>query len=169
MKDIYFAGGCFWGVEKYFSQLPGVIATSAGYANGDTENPSYQDVCYKDTGHAETVRVTYDPGKIRLPQLLDLYYDIIDPLSVNMQGGDIGVQYRTGIYFVDAADKSVIMDSIINLQKRYDKPIAVEVLPLQNYYLAEEYHQKFLDKNPHEYCHIGKEKFDKAKAKLSGA
>lgn len=162
-KEIYLAGGCFWGTEKYLSGIKGIVNTDVGYANGNTENPSYEEVCRNNTGHAETVRVVYDPGEIRLSFILDLYYDVINPISVNRQGGDIGTQYRTGIYYVYEEDKEIIEDSIKELQKKYDKPIAIEVLPLKNYYLAEEYHQKYLDKNPSGYCHIGTDKFEKAK------
>lgn len=163
LKEIYLAGGCFWGTEKYLSCVKGIMHTDVGYANGNTENPTYEDVCNKDTGHAETVRVLYDPERISLEFILNLYYDVIDPTSINRQGGDVGSQYRTGIYYVDDSDREVIMKSIRELQKNHDKPIAIEVLPLKNYYLAEEYHQKYLDKNPNGYCHIGVDKFEKAK------
>jgi peptide-methionine (S)-S-oxide reductase/peptide methionine sulfoxide reductase msrA/msrB len=163
LQEIYLAGGCFWGTEKYLSNIHGIIKTDVGYANGNTENPSYQEVCHNNTGHAETVRVFYNPQQIRLEFILNLYYDVIDPTSVNRQGGDSGTQYRTGIYYVDSNDLEVIQTSIQELQTKYEKPIAIEVLPLQNYYLAEEYHQKYLDKNPNGYCHIHKEKFEQAK------
>ena len=162
-KEIYLAGGCFWGTEKYLSGMKGVVKTDVGYANGNTENPTYEEVCRNNTGHAETVRVVYNSSVISLPFILDLYYDAINPISVNRQGGDVGTQYRTGIYYVNEEDKAVIDKSIQELQKKYDKPIAIEVLPLKNYYLAEEYHQKYLDKNPNGYCHIGRNKFEKAK------
>ncbi len=161
-KVIYLAGGCFWGTEKYLSGIKGIIKTDVGYANGNTENPTYEEVCGNNTGHAETVRIVYDPKVISLSFLLTLYYDVIDPTSVNKQGGDTGTQYRTGIYYIDDKDRQIIRDSIAGLQKKYDKPIAVEVLPLKNYYPAEEYHQKYLDKNPNGYCHIGRDKFVKA-------
>jgi peptide-methionine (S)-S-oxide reductase/peptide methionine sulfoxide reductase msrA/msrB len=163
LKEIYLAGGCFWGTEKYLSNIAGIVQTDVGFANGNTENPSYQEVCHNNTGHAETVRVFYDPKQIRLEFILSLYYDVIDPTSVNRQGEDCGSQYRTGIYYIDETDVEIIKKSIAELQKKYEKPIAIEVLPLRNYYLAEEYHQKYLDKNPTGYCHIHKEKFDKAK------
>ncbi len=161
-KVIYLAGGCFWGTEKYLSGIKGIIKTDVGYANGNTENPTYEEVCHNNTGHAETVRVVYDPEIISLSFILSLYYDVINPTSVNKQGADSGTQYRTGIYYVDDTDIEVIKNSIAELQKQYDKPIAIEVLPLNNYYLAEEYHQKYLDKNPNGYCHIGRDKFEKA-------
>jgi len=162
-KEIYLAGGCFWGTEKYLSSIRGIKYTDVGYANGNTENPSYEDVCYRDTGHAETVRVVYDSMEISLQFILNLYYDVINPTSINRQGGDVGTQYRTGIYYVDLDDREIIQNSIKELQKRYDKLIAIEVLPLKNYYKAEEYHQKYLDKNPGGYCHIGIDKFEEAK------
>ena len=161
-KEIYLAGGCFWGTEKYMASVPGVLETQVGYANGRTVNPSYQEVCHNNTGHAETVKVIYDPGMVPLPFLLELYYDCIDPTSVNRQGGDKGTQYRTGVYFVQPEDEPVIRESLSKLQSRLDKPVAVECLALDNYYPAEEYHQKYLDKNPEGYCHIGREKIEKA-------
>ncbi len=168
-KIIYLAGGCFWGTEKYLSGIKGIIKTDVGYANGNTENPSYEDVCYNNTGHAETVRVVYDTEAVSLSFILNLYYDVINPTSVNRQEADRGTQYRTGIYYIDENDLAVIKNSITELQKKYDKPIAIEVLPLKNYYLAEEYHQKYLDKNPSGYCHISTEKFEKAKLAVDGS
>lgn len=161
-KEIYFAGGCFWGVEKYFSLINGVVKTDVGYANGATENPSYQDVCYNDTGHAEAVHVVYDDSKVNLVFLLNMFYDVIDPTSVNRQGNDRGVQYRSGIYYTDEADRSVIEDSLKRLQEQYKEPLAIELKALENYYKAEEYHQDYLGKNPQGYCHIGTSKFEKA-------
>ena len=161
-REIYLAGGCFWGTEKYMASIPGVLQTQVGYANGKTANPSYQEVCHNNTGHAETVMVVYDPDAIPLPFLLELYYDSIDPTSLNRQGGDKGTQYRTGIYYVRPEDEQVIRESLNRLQSRLNKPVAVEYLPLDNYYPAEEYHQKYLDKNPGGYCHIGLEKIEKA-------
>ena len=162
-KEIYLAGGCFWGTEKYLANIQGIMKTDVGYANGNTENPSYQEVCHNNTGHAETVRVFYNPAQIRLEFILTLYYDVINPTSINRQGGDTGAQYRTGIYYVDDSDVEVIKKSMVELQSKFDKPIAIEMLPLKNYYLAEEYHQKYLDKNPNGYCHINAEKFDQAR------
>lgn len=163
LKEIYLAGGCFWGTEKYLSNINGIVKTDVGYANGSTEHPTYHEVCHNNTGHAETVRVFYDPSQIRLEFILKLYYDVINPTSVNKQGEDTGTQYRTGIYYVDDKDIQIIEKSLKELQTKYDKPIAIEILPLRNYYLAEEYHQKYLDKNPNGYCHIRKDKFDQAK------
>ena len=165
LKEIYLAGGCFWGTEKYLSGIHGIVKTDVGYANGNTQNPTYEEVCHKNTGHAETVSVFYDPTLVSLEAILDLYYDVIDPTSVNRQGGDIGSQYRTGIYYVDRVDLPIIKKSITELQKKYSNPIAIEILPLNNYYLAEEYHQKYLDKNPNGYCHIPSYKFEEVKKK----
>lgn len=163
LKEIYLAGGCFWGTEKYLDNIQGIVKTDVGYANGNTENPTYQEVCHNNTGHAETVRVYYNPSKIRLEFILSLYYEVINPTSVNKQGGDTGVQYRTGIYYIDENDIEIIKKSLTELQTKHEKTIAIEMLPLRNYYLAEEYHQKYLDKNPTGYCHIGKDKFEKVK------
>lgn len=163
LSEIYLAGGCFWGTEKYLSNVKGIIKTEVGYANGNTQKPTYEEVCHNNTGHAETVKVLYDPKQISLEYLLNLYYDVINPTSINRQGEDVGNQYRTGIYYVEDNDKKTILDSIGELQKKYDKPIAIEVLNLQNYYPAEEYHQKYLDKNPNGYCHISPDKFEKVK------
>lgn len=161
-SEIYLAGGCFWGVEKYLSLIKGVESTQVGYANGKTLFPTYEEVCHNNTGHAETVKVVYDPSKITLKELLNIYFEAIDPISMNKQGADVGVQYRTGIYYINESDLSVIQQAISELQKKYDKPIAIEVEPLKNYSPAEEYHQKYLDKNPGGYCHISYDTFEKA-------
>lgn len=161
LKTVYLAGGCFWGTEKYISLIPGVVRTEVGYANGNTQNPTYEQVC-NNSGHAETVKVEYDPDQLSLEQLLKLFYETIDPTSVNRQGGDAGVQYRTGIYYTDQNDTAIIDKSIKELARKYEKPLAIEVRPLENYYPAEEYHQKYLDKNPNGYCHIRPELFLKA-------
>ncbi len=161
-KEIYLAGGCFWGTEFYIQNIKGIIKTEVGYANGNSVNPTYEQVCHENTGHAETVKVEFDDKIISLPFILDMYYDVIDPTSVNKQGGDKGVQYRTGIYYIDDGDVEIIKSSLAELQKKYEKPIAIEVMPLQNYYRAEEYHQKYLEKNPGGYCHISPDKFEKA-------
>ena len=159
-KEIYLAGGCFWGVEKYFSSIKGVTTTDVGYANGRTANPRYEDVVYRNTNHAETVRVVYDPAVVSLPFILEMYYKIIDPTSLNRQGNDKGTQYRTGIYYVDSQDREVAQRSLEQLAQEYvGRKIAIELKPLEHYYKAEEYHQKYLDKNPNGYCHIGKDKF----------
>ena len=154
MNTIYLAGGCFWGVEGYFKRIEGVKGTTCGYANGRTENPSYEDVCRHDTRHAETVKVDFDDEVISLEDLLIYYFRIIDPVSVNKQGNDVGTQYRTGIYYTDESQLPVIKAAIEREQRKYSEKIAVEVLPIENFYSAEEYHQDYLDKNPNGYCHI---------------
>lgn len=154
LKEIWLAGGCFWGAEKYLAGIRGVIRTDVGYANGHTPEPTYEQVCRQDTGCAETVHVAYDPGVLPLGFLLGLFFKAIDPTSVNRQGGDVGDQYRTGIYYKDAEDLPVIREAVQALQRTLERPVAVEVKPLRNYYLAEAYHQKYLEKNPGGYCHI---------------
>ena len=158
MKTIYLAGGCFWGVEKYLRQFEGVVATEVGYANGPDQAPSYQEVC-ENSGHAETVKVTYDESRITLTDLLDYYFMVIDPLSVNKQGHDQGIQYRTGIYYMDddqLAEAQAVYDSE---EEKAGQKLAVELEPIRNFFTAEGYHQKYLDKNPGGYCHIPKKMF----------
>lgn len=166
-KTIFLAGGCFWGVEKYLSLIPGVINTEVGYANGKTKSPTYEQVCYNNTGHAETVKVIYDINKLPLRDLIKKFFEIIDPTSINKQGNDEGNQYRTGIYYIDGEDKSEILAVINDLKPNYKKPIVVEICPLQGYDRAEEYHQKYLDKNPSGYCHIPEKSFETAKMSMS--
>jgi peptide methionine sulfoxide reductase msrA/msrB len=154
LKDIYFAGGCFWGVEEYYSRIPGVYDVSSGYANGITENPSYEEVCTGETGHTETVHVRYDPKIISLKTLTEQFFKIIDPTSVNRQGFDVGSQYRSGVYYINKTDTAILQNVFDEIQAKYDKPIATELLPLTKYYPAEDYHQNYLQKNPNGYCHI---------------
>lgn len=153
-REIHFAGGCFWGVEEYFSRIPGVLHVVSGYANGNTENPSYEEVCTGTTGHAETVRITYDPARVSLKTLAVQFFRIIDPVSVNRQGNDIGSQYRTGMYYTDAADRDVLAAVMAGVQQTCDQSLAVELLPLRNFFPAEDYHQGYLKKHPNGYCHI---------------
>ncbi|MDU5105241.1 MULTISPECIES: peptide-methionine (S)-S-oxide reductase MsrA [unclassified Clostridium] len=154
MKRIVLAGGCFWGVEEFLSRLNGVVSTEVGYANGRTENPTYEDVCYKNTYFAEACLVEYDENILSLENLLKEYWSIVDPTALNRQGPDVGSQYRTGIFYLDESDLDTILKSKEKNQKNYDKKIVTEVVPLVNYYKAEEYHQKYLKKNPNGYCHI---------------
>ena len=154
VKTIYVAGGCFWGVEAFMAQIPGVLNAESGYANGSSDTVTYQEVCYNNTGHAETVRVTYDSSVVPLSVLLETFFTIIDPTSVNRQGNDAGSQYRTGVYYTDAADLPVIGAVIAAVQEGYADPVVTEALPLVNFCLAEEYHQDYLEKNPNGYCHI---------------
>lgn len=164
IKTLYLAGGCFWGVEHYLSLLQGVLSTQVGYANGRTDSPSYEDVCRRDTGHAEAVKVSYDPEMISLPFLLDQFYAVIDPTSLNKQGHDEGTQYRTGIYYTDADERPLIEASLQKLQQDYAEPLAIECLPLRQFFPAEEYHQDYLNKNPQGYCHLPLAAFDYARS-----
>lgn len=160
VKTIYLAGGCFWGLEKYVGLVKGVEHTEAGYANGSRDDAKYGD----GSGYAEVVKVDYDPEVAPLTFLLELYYDAIDPTTVNRQGNDIGVEYRSGIYYTDPADEAVIRQSLARLQESLSAPVAIEVGPLVRYTAAEEYHQDYLDKNPGGYCHIPRKLFDAAAA-----
>ena len=153
-KEIYLAGGCFWGIEAYVEKIPGVLDAVSGYANGNTENPSYEDLVYRNSGHAETVKVIYDPDELSLKTLLKYYLRVVDPTSLNKQGNDRGSQYRSGVYYTDEADKQIIEEVLKKEQDSYQSPIVVEVLPLQQFFKAEEYHQDYLKKNPTGYCHI---------------
>ena len=151
LKTIYIAGGCFWGVQEYYSRLLGVKSTKSGYANGKKENPTYQEVRSGIYQHAETVEIIYNNSVISLEKLLEHYLRFVDPYSVNKQGEDEGIQYRTGIYYLNKEDKDIV--------EAYFKSIGlvnhkIEILPLKKFFLAEEYHQKYLDKNPTGYCHI---------------
>ena len=164
MKTIYLAGGCFWGTQKFFDQFDGVIRTEVGYANGPdswrhpftlvgSKGPTYEEVC-DNSGHAETVRIDYDESRISLTKLLEYYFMVIDPVSVNRQGNDIGVQYRTGIYYTVEDQLPEIQAEYERQEQKEGEKFAVEVEPIENFYTAEEYHQKYLDKNPGGYCHI---------------
>ncbi len=169
MDTIYLAGGCFWGVQKFFDQFDGIVYTETGYANGPGGNtPDYQEVC-SGAGYAETVRVVYDEERISLAELLGYYFKVIDPLSVNRQGNDAGVQYRTGIYYTDEDQLPVIRSACGEKEEELGAPLAVEVEELQNFCRAEDYHQKYLDINPGGYCHIPASMFrleDQRKAEL---
>lgn len=155
MKTIYLAGGCFWGLQKYMDQFEGVVATTVGYANGKWENPTYEDVKSQASDHSETVEVIYDPSIISLGEILEKYYAVIDPVSLNKQGEDEGRSYRTGIYYTLPTELSVINEVTANIQASYTQKVVVEIEPLKGFYPAEEYHQKYLEKNPGGYCHIG--------------
>lgn len=160
-KNIYLAGGCFWGVSKYLKLIKGVVNIEVGYANGDSQKTSYETI--NKTNHVETVKVIYDDTKINLDFLLNSFYHIINPTSFNKQGNDEGTQYRTGIYYDNENDIKIIKKSISELQVYYQSKICIEVLALRNYVTAEIYHQDYLIKNPTGYCHIGKINFDYAK------
>ena len=153
-KEIYFAGGCFWGTEHFFKQIEGVLETEVGFANGHTENPTYKEVYTDQTGFAETVYVKYDSDVVSLEFLLNMFFKAIDPTSLNKQGEDEGTRYRTGVYYTSDDDLAVIEKVFAQEQQNHQQPLAVEKLPLQNYYSAEDYHQDYLDKNPTGYCHL---------------
>ena len=152
MAEIYLAGGCFWGLEEYFSRIEGVEKTTVGYANGQVESTNYQLI--HQTDHAETVHLIYDEKRVSLREILLYYFRVIDPLSLNQQGNDVGRQYRTGVYYTNQADKSVIEQVFTEQEKQLGQKIAVELEPLRHYVLAEDYHQDYLKKNPGGYCHI---------------
>lgn len=154
LKTIYLAGGCFWGLEAYMEKIYGIADVINGYANGNTSNPTYEEVCYQNTGHAETVKVLYDPSKISLNQILDYYLKVVDPTTLNKQGNDVGDQYRSGIYYTDNNEREVIQKRLDKEQNKYMRKIVTELEPLKNFYKAEDYHQDYLKKNPDGYCHI---------------
>ena len=154
LKDIYLAGGCFWGTEHFFKQIEGVVETEVGFANGNTANPTYKEVYTDQTGYAETVHVRFDASVVSLEFLLRMFFHAIDPTSLNKQGHDEGTRYRTGIYYTDSADLPAIEKVYAEEQAKYEQPLVVEKMPLQNFYTAEEYHQDYLDKNPTGYCHL---------------
>ena len=154
MATIYFAGGCLWGTEHFMKQIHGVTDTQVGYANSVVENPSYSEVRTGNTKAVETVKVEYDPSIVGLDFLIKLFFLTIDPTISDRQGGDIGTQYRTGIYYTTEKQQETIMSVIDSMRSDYDAPIVTEVMPIDNFYTAEEYHQDYLDKNPDGYCHV---------------
>lgn len=163
MKEIYLAGGCFWGTEHFMKQIAGVTETQVGYANGNTPSPTYEEVYTDTTGYAETVRVVYNEEIVSLKFLLELYFTTIDPLSFNRQGGDIGTRYRTGIYYTDERDVAIIKHVFDKKAIELSAELAVEIAPLRNFFAAEEYHQDYLDKNPGGYCHIPRKMIELAR------
>lgn len=167
MHVIYLAGGCFWGVEEYFRFVPGVLETEVGYANSLVPNPSYEQVYTGKTEAVEACKIIYNQNIISLKEILVHLFKIIDPTSINKQGGDVGTQYRTGIYYSNINDKETIQEFIKDEAKSFNSPIAVEVLPIENFYKAEEYHQKYLEKNPGGYCHVPKFMIEALKMKTN--
>ena len=151
---IYLAGGCFWGVEAFISRLKGVNQTEVGYANGRDLAPTYEKVCTGRTGHAECVKATYNPQIISLEEILENFFKIIDPYVLNRQGPDIGTQYRTGIYWQEDSQKTIVLKFLSAKQKLSSKRIRTEAHAIGSFYPAEEYHQKYLEKNPQGYCHV---------------
>jgi peptide-methionine (S)-S-oxide reductase len=162
MRKIVLAGGCFWGVEAFLNTIVGITETKVGYANGRVPNPTYEMVCQLNTGYGEACYVEYDENKLPLERLLEEFWRIVDPTALNRQGPDVGSQYRTGIYYTDESDVEIIIKSKAEEQKKYDKKIVTEVKPLENFYVAEEYHQRYLQKNPNGYCHIPRELLERS-------
>ena len=150
-----FGAGCFWGIEAAFRRVPGVLDTAVGYSGGQLENPSYKDVCTDETGHAEVVQVTFDPAKIGYRQLLEVFWQIHDPTQINRQGPDSGTQYRTAIFFHSPEQEAVAKESKAALEasKKLRRPIATEITPAGKFYLAEDYHQRYLEKRGAASCH----------------
>ena len=154
MKTIVVAGGCFWGIDAYMSKIDGIVETKVGYANGIKKNPSYEEVCSGKTGHAEACLLSYDEKMVSLEKILNKFWGIIDPTVTNRQGADVGSQYRSGIYYSDKNDLEIILKTKNKIQSKYEKSIVTEIKPLSCFYDAEDYHQKYLQKNPGGYCHI---------------
>ena len=159
MKEIYFAGGCFWGVEHFFKGVDGVSEAMPGYANGNTQNPTYKEVYTDTTGFAETVRVRYNPERVSLRLLVRLFFTVTDPLTLNRQGHDEGTRYRSGVFYTSAEDRPVIEEVFREVSGKLGVPLVTELEPLKNFYPAEEYHQNYLDKNPEGYCHLSLKTF----------
>jgi peptide-methionine (S)-S-oxide reductase len=151
-----FGAGCFWGVEEAFRKMRGVVSTRVGYTGGYFENPSYEDVCSGDTGHAEAVEVEYDPDVVSYAELLDLFWNIHDPTSLNRQGPDIGEQYRSVIFFHDLKQEAEARSSKDKLEASgvYKRPVVTEILPASRFYQAEEYHQRYLEKRGMSHCSL---------------
>lgn len=162
-KEIFLAGGCFWGTEHYFKQIEGVVNTEVGFANGYTTNPTYKEVYTDKTGYAETVRIEFDDDVVDVEFLLQMFFKAIDPTSLNKQGHDEGTRYRTGVYYTSEDDLPIIQKVFAEEQKKLDSPITVEVEKLRNFYPADESHQDYLDKNPTGYCHLPVELFEFAR------
>lgn len=162
-KTIFLAAGCFWGAQHYLKQIAGVIETETGFANGHTDNPTYEEVYTDRTGYAEAVRVVFDDERLPLAKLLHLYFDCIEPTSLNRQGEDCGTRYRTGIYYIDPTDYGTIHEVFDEVQRGYSAPLAVEVEPIDRFVAADERHQDYLDKHPDGYCHLPQALFEYAR------
>jgi peptide-methionine (S)-S-oxide reductase len=147
-----FGAGCFWGVEAAFRQLDGVTKTEVGYEGGTLENPTYEDVCSHTTGHAEVVEVTYDPEQISYDELLDVFWAKHDPTQLNRQGWDIGDQYRSVVFFHDEEQQEAALRSKAEQQTRYRAPVVTQIEPAQTFYVAEDYHQQYLEKRGRSTC-----------------
>jgi len=154
-ETIVLGAGCFWCVEAIYERIDGVITVEAGYANGQTENPTYDDVCNGNTGYAEVAKIAFDPQKVSFEEILDIFWKAHDPTTLNRQGGDIGVQYRSGIYFQSGKQKEIAEKSMSIAQDAFKNKIVTEIEPLKNYYIAEDYHQNYYDNNKNApYCSI---------------
>jgi methionine-S-sulfoxide reductase len=154
MQEIVLGAGCFWGVEQRFFETEGVSDTEVGYCGGVTKNPSYKDVCSGDTGHAEVVRVIFDESVIELDMLLNIFWDCHNPTTKNRQGPDIGSQYRSAIFYSDEDQQQIAIESLKSHQNKLDKKIVTEIVKLDKFYPAEDYHQKYFQKNSNHFCGI---------------
>jgi peptide-methionine (S)-S-oxide reductase len=156
MEKATFGAGCFWGVEATFRQIPGVIDTAVGYLGGTLVNPTYEDVCTDQTGHAEVVQVTFDPAKVSYEQLLNVFWEMHDPTTLNRQGPDIGTQYRSAIFFHSPEQEAIARKSKAEIEAsgKFRRPIVTEITPASTFYRAEEYHQRYLEKRGLSHCHI---------------
>jgi peptide-methionine (S)-S-oxide reductase len=151
-----FAAGCFWGVEAAFRQVPGVLDAAVGYSGGGFPDPTYEDVCTGRTGHAESVEVEFDPARVSYDQLLDVFWENHDPTTKNRQGPDVGTQYRSAIFFDNPAQEKAALESKSRLEAsgRYRRPIVTEIVPAQQFWRAEDYHQRYLEKRGLAHCKI---------------
>jgi peptide-methionine (S)-S-oxide reductase len=155
MEKATFAGGCFWGVEHLFNEIPGVSDAVSGYAGGNRDNPTYEQVCSGRTGHAEAVEVTYDPAKVSYEELLNAFWNMHDPTTLNRQGPDHGHQYRSAIFFNSPEQERIAIESKERAQAYFDRPIVTEVVPLTKFWPAEDYHQRYFEKHSGHYsCHF---------------
>ncbi len=154
MMRAIFAAGCFWGVQYYFDQIPGVLQTTVGYIGGETTRPTYDDVCHGDTGHAEAVEIRFDATIISYERLVRHFFRMHDPTQHNRQGRDVGSQYRSAVFYIDNNQKRLAMTVRDSLQPSYDRPIVTQIVPATQFYKAEEYHQKFTVRTGRGMCHI---------------
>ncbi len=163
IKSFVVAGGCFWGIEYYYSLVRGVINTTSGYSGGFSKFPTYEEVYSELTGHTESVKIEYNPKETNIKKLLDHYFHITDPTTLNYQKGDIGTRYRSTLFYSTYEEKSEITNYINQIKHKYTSPIVTEVLELKEFWSAEDYHQKYLVNNPDGYCHLNKSHFSKVK------
>lgn len=151
-----FAGGCFWGVEHNFRRVPGVLSTEVGFMGGRTDNPSYKEICYEDTNHAEVVQLSYDPKKISYEKLVKVFFKLHDPTTMNRQGPDVGSQYRSAIFYHDETQKRVAkgVKADLTAAGEFNRSIVTEIASAKEFWIAEDYHQQYIEKNPLRSCHI---------------